>query len=222
MPHGECPRVAIGGHAQSGGYGLLLRSYGLALDHVVEFKIYTSDGTLRTVHRPPAQDRSGLFWGVLGGGPGSFGILTEVTFECIRDADHPYSWGYQGYFVYEKGLFSRAMNEFKVWSEKVASGDPAFPKDVDLQISLIADKAAGKPVLVIEMINGNRDGRNDGGRNQPVPRAGSDEHYRGYTRDSRPWIPGQPSPFVHDGREGAAQRLHQQWAGIRPCRTRSV
>jgi FAD/FMN-containing dehydrogenase len=58
IPHGECPRVAIGGHAQSGGYGHLLRSYGLALDHVLEFKIYTSDGTLRTVHRPPAQDRS--------------------------------------------------------------------------------------------------------------------------------------------------------------------
>jgi len=165
MPHGECPRVAIGGHAQSGGYGLLLRSYGLALDHVIEFKIYTSDGTFRTVRRPPAQDRSGLFWGVLGGGPGSFGILTEVTFECLRDADHPYSWGYQGYFVYDKGLFGRAMNEFKVWSEKVASADPAFPKDVDLQISLIAEKAAGKPVLVIEMINGNKDGRNDGGRN---------------------------------------------------------
>jgi FAD/FMN-containing dehydrogenase len=165
MPHGECPRVCIGGHAQSGGYGLLLRSYGLTLDHVVEFKIYTADGTLHTVQRPPAQDRSGLFWGVLGGGPGSFGVLTEVTFECLRDADHPYSWGYQGFLVYEKGLFARAMNEFKVWSEKVASGDPAFPKDVDLQISLIADKVAGKPVLVIEMINGNRDGRNDGGRN---------------------------------------------------------
>src|SRR5215510_14325157 len=76
MPHGECPHVCIGGHAQSGGYGLLLRSYGLALDHVVEFKIYTADGTLQTVRRPQAQDRSSLFWGVLGGGPGSFGVLT--------------------------------------------------------------------------------------------------------------------------------------------------
>ena len=165
MPHGECPHVCIGGHAQSGGYGLLLRSYGLALDHVAEFKMYTADGTLQTVRRPPAQDRTGLFWGVLGGGPGSFGVLTEVTVECLRDVDHPYSWGYQGYLVYEKGLFARAMNEFKLWSEKVASGDPAFPRDVDLQISLIAEKAAGKPVLVVEMISGNRDGRDDGGRN---------------------------------------------------------
>lgn len=166
IPHGECPRVAIGGHAQSGGYGLLLRPYGLALDHVVEFKIYTSDGTLRTVRRPPAQDRSSLFWGVLGGGPGSFGILTELTFECIRDADHPLSWGYQGFFVYEKSLFSRAMYEVKAWSEKVVSGDPALPRDVDMQLSLIADKFSGKPLIAIEMVNGNRDGRNDGGRNR--------------------------------------------------------
>ena len=166
IPHGECPRVAIGGHAQSGGYGHLLRSYGLALDHVYEFKIYTSDGTLRTVRRPPAQDRSSLYWGVLGGGPGSFGTLTEVTFECIRDADHPHSWGYQGYFVYEKSLFNRAMNELKVWTEKVVSRDPALPRDVDMQLSLIADKFSGRPVIVIEMVNGNRDGRKHGGRNR--------------------------------------------------------
>jgi FAD/FMN-containing dehydrogenase len=168
IPHGECPRVAIGGHAQSGGYGHLIRSYGLALDHVVEFKIYTSDGTLRTVHRPSAQDRSSLFWGVLGGGPGSFGILTEVTVECIRDADHPHSSGYQGFFLYDKSLFSRALNEVKVWSEKIVSGDPAFPPDVDMEISLFAGAIPGKPILVIEMVNGNRDGRDDQGRNRQV------------------------------------------------------
>jgi hypothetical protein len=182
MPHGECPRVCIGGHIQSGGYGLLLRSYGLALDHVSEFKIYTADGTLRTVRRPAAQDRNGLFWGVLGGGPGSFGVLTEVTVECLRDVDHPYSSGYQGFFVYEKGMFARAMNEFRVWSEKVASQDPAFPKDVDMQISLIAEKAAGRPVVVIEMINGNKDGRDDGGRNS----AFLDEVVKRITGDQRP------------------------------------
>ena len=28
IPHGECPTVGIGGHAQTGGYGHLLRSFG--------------------------------------------------------------------------------------------------------------------------------------------------------------------------------------------------
>lgn len=199
IPHGECPRVAIGGHAQSGGYGHLLRSYGLALDHVLEFKIYTSDGALRTVQRPPVQDKSSLFWGVLGGGPGSFGILTEVTFECIRDADHPYSWGYQGFFVYDKDLFRRAVNEVKAWSENIVSADPAFPQDVDMEISIKADTPPGKPLMSIEMVNGNRDGRDDGGAQSPVPRADAHEHYRGRLLYSGPGIPGRASPLVHGG-----------------------
>src|SRR5262245_23154588 len=58
IPHGECPLVAIGGHVQSGGYGHLLRSYGLAVDRVVEFKIYTSDGAVRRVRRRQCQERS--------------------------------------------------------------------------------------------------------------------------------------------------------------------
>ena len=116
IPHGECPRVAIGGHVQTGGYGHLLRSYGLALDHVYQFKIYQADGKLHTISRPAARDESSLYWGVLGGGPGSFGILTEITFECIADADHPYSWGYQGAYLYHRELVRKAMVEIQRWS----------------------------------------------------------------------------------------------------------
>jgi FAD/FMN-containing dehydrogenase len=166
IPHGECPHVAIGGHAQSGGYGHLIRSYGLALDHVVEFKIYTADGTLRTLRRPSAQDRSNLFWGVLGGGPGSFGVVTEFTFECVRDSDHRYSWGSGRFYVYERELFNAAMNEVKDWTEKIASKDPRLPPDADMSMSIIDAKFFGKPVYVLELVNGNRDGRDAGGINR--------------------------------------------------------
>jgi FAD/FMN-containing dehydrogenase len=159
IPHGECPHVAIGGHAQSGGYGHLIRSYGLALDHVVEFKIYTAEGALRTVRRPPTQDRSSLFWGVLGGGPGSFGVVTEFTFECVRDTDHRYSWGSGRFYVYERRLFNAAMNEVKDWTEKIASKDPRLPPDADMSMSIIDAKFFGKPVYALELVNGNRDGR---------------------------------------------------------------
>ncbi|MEL7377657.1 MAG: FAD-binding oxidoreductase, partial [Bacteroidota bacterium] len=85
IPHGECPRVGIGGHVQTGGYGHILRSYGLTIDHVYEFKIYLDDGELNIIQRPDSRDESSLYWAVLGGGPGSFGVLTEVTFECLQD-----------------------------------------------------------------------------------------------------------------------------------------
>ena len=138
IPHGECPRVAIGGHAQTGGFGHFLRSYGLALDHVYRFDIYQADGTLVTVDRPATRDEHSLYWGVLGGGPGSFGIITEITFECIADVDHPYSWGYSGAFIYEKPLFSKAMDEIQRWTEWVAAKPAGLPPDVDMCMTVVS------------------------------------------------------------------------------------
>jgi FAD/FMN-containing dehydrogenase len=166
IPHGECPRVAIGGHVQSGGYGHLLRSYGLALDHVYQFNIYRADGTSVTVSRPPARDENSLFWGVLGGGPGSFGVLTDITFECIADVDHPYSWGYKSAYIYHKELFRKAMHEIRRWTELVADKHPGMPPDVDMCMTVVSrDWWVIDGIYLLEMVNGNKDGKDDGGVN---------------------------------------------------------
>lgn len=44
VPHGQCPLVCIGGHGQTGGYGNLLRSFGLNGDYIEGFQIVTTDG----------------------------------------------------------------------------------------------------------------------------------------------------------------------------------
>ena len=163
IPHGECPRVGIGGHAQTGGYGHILRSYGLAIDHVHEFKIHLHDGGLRVVRRPDSRDDNGLYWAVLGGGPGSFGILTEITFECIRDTDHPNSWGSAKTFVYGKNLFRGAMKEIQRWTEQIAAGSPDLPSDVDLCVTVVNVGSSGLAALLLEMVDGNRDGGNGTG-----------------------------------------------------------
>ncbi len=71
IPHGECPFVNIGGHGQTGGFGHLLRGFGLALDHIVALTIVLADGTVRTVQRPGVHPQrttmssSGVCWAAM-------------------------------------------------------------------------------------------------------------------------------------------------------------
>lgn len=177
IPHGECPAVCIGGHVQSGGFGHLLRSYGLALDHVNSFEIMLDlDGHVsnRTIKRPSKtvddevssiEDR--IYWGVLGGGPGSFGVITEIEFECIRDDAHKFSRGYNGVFRYSKGRFEAAMGVVQrrtqqiVQDRTVPVAKGALSKDCDLMITAMSnsgDLSGGtfKPaVVLVEMVHGN-------------------------------------------------------------------
>ncbi len=99
IPHGECPLVNIGGHAQTGGYGHFIRGFGLLLDHITGLRIVLADGTIKDLARPngaPKTPDEELFWGVLGGNAGSFGVVTKYQITCVRDADHPNSYGYSG------------------------------------------------------------------------------------------------------------------------------
>jgi FAD/FMN-containing dehydrogenase len=97
LPMGQCSHVHLGGHMQSGGYGQMSRSFGLLGDHVVGFEIWTADGPgpqKRTVMRDsPAPADVDLFFAVLGGSPGNFGIVTRVILKPLLDADYPHSRG---------------------------------------------------------------------------------------------------------------------------------
>jgi FAD/FMN-containing dehydrogenase len=104
VPHGECPRVGIGGHVQTGGYGHQMRGLGLCLDYVYSFDIVVCT-TLKnpkepsvdvvTVYRPEMRltDKvdqglnDSIYKGVLGGSPGAFGVITRVTFLAVHDED---------------------------------------------------------------------------------------------------------------------------------------
>ncbi|CAM9397721.1 unnamed protein product [Ectocarpus sp. 4 AP-2014] len=178
IPHGECPEVCIGGHVQTGGFGHLLRSYGLALDHVNSFEIVLHlNGRVsnHTIKRPSKkvdekssiEDR--IYWGVLGGGPGSFGVITEIEFECIRDAAHRFSRGYNGVYRYSKNRFEEAMGVVQRRTQQVVKDrkgpltDGALSKDCDLMITAMTnsgDLKGGtfKPsVILVEMVHGNVD-----------------------------------------------------------------
>ncbi len=80
IPSGSCPSVGISGVALGGGMGLAGRAYGLTTDHIVEARIVTAEGRLRTVNARTDPD---LLWALRGGGGGNFGIVTEFTFKLL-------------------------------------------------------------------------------------------------------------------------------------------
>jgi hypothetical protein len=107
IPHGQCSHVHLGGHVQTGGYGQLGRSFGLFGDHVLAFDIVTADGELQTVSQATNPD---LFYAVLGGSPGNFGIVTHLTLYCHRDKDHDESRGFRQAYIYHKDTLRKLLD----------------------------------------------------------------------------------------------------------------
>ncbi|KAJ7605450.1 hypothetical protein DFH06DRAFT_1385091 [Mycena polygramma] len=65
-----------GGWMMGGGHSVLSPSFGLGADRVLEIKIVTPDGNLRTAN---ACQNTELFWALRGGGGSTFGVVVEST-----------------------------------------------------------------------------------------------------------------------------------------------
>ena len=130
IPHGECENVHLGGHVQTGGSGQLLRAFGLFCDHVRAIEIITADCEKKIVTRESHPD---LFFAVLGGSPGNFGILTHVVIEPLRDEDYPHSRGLFGVYLYDADRLKRLLN----LSVEMANDDN-LPIDYDYTVSVIS------------------------------------------------------------------------------------
>lgn len=160
VPHGECPFVCVGGHAQTGGYGHLLRGFGLLLDHVTQFTIVLADGSVRTVARPaaaPVTPDDHIFWGVLGGNAGSFGVVVNYRLACVKDADHPQSYGYSAKLRFKAPLYKGLMTEVQKWTRGVEAG--TLPPGVDFMMTVESRSAwVLPPLLLVELVHTNLGG----------------------------------------------------------------
>ncbi|KAF8876324.1 FAD-binding domain-containing protein [Infundibulicybe gibba] len=67
---------ASGGWIQGGGHSPLSVTMGLGVDRVLQFKVVTPDGQLRTANKCTNPD---LFFALRGGGGGTFGVVMEST-----------------------------------------------------------------------------------------------------------------------------------------------
>lgn len=87
VPAGTCPTVGIAGLALGGGFGRLSPIHGLSSDHLLGLRLVDADGKMVAVDEASEPD---LLWASRGGGGGSFGAVTELTFR-LQPVDMPFT-----------------------------------------------------------------------------------------------------------------------------------
>ncbi|CAN1226543.1 Berberine bridge enzyme-like 3 [Linum grandiflorum] len=79
FPAGVWPSIGVGGHFVGGGYGNLMRKYGIAVDNVLDARVVDANGNI--LDRSTMGD---LFWAIRGGGGGSFGVILSWKIKLVK------------------------------------------------------------------------------------------------------------------------------------------
>ncbi|WP_106401428.1 LLM class flavin-dependent oxidoreductase [Actinocorallia populi] len=136
---GDYGDVGVGGLATAGGLGLLARSYGLTIDHVVAADVVLADGSRV---RADADHHPDLFWGLRGAGA-NLGVVTSLEIEAAEVDDVV-----QGTFIYDAADTAVFLQR---WGELVE----ASPRELTAFLSLF--RQAGRVLAQTTAVWANAD-----------------------------------------------------------------
>jgi hypothetical protein len=122
FPAGVCPTVGVGGHLSGGGFGTLMRRYGLASDNVLDALLVDADG--RLLNRTTMGDD--LFWAIRGGGGESFGVVLSWKLRLVRVPETV------SVFTVRRSRNRSASDLITKWQEI----SPALPRDLILRVTV--------------------------------------------------------------------------------------
>jgi len=98
----------------------------------------TANGDIRTVNRDSTkQCDKDLYWAVLGGSPGAFGITTNLVFHPILDRDYPHSTAWTATIFHTPARMEAALEILEDFiNRSKESDDDALAEGLDLMVSL--------------------------------------------------------------------------------------
>lgn len=151
VPHGECSKVAVGGHLHTGGYSpCLARTFGFFCDHVVEFDIVLApekkgDKARKVRVSRPGDNRVGasphnddLWFSVIGGSPGNLGVVTQMNIEPRWDKDHADARAFAVVCLYSKKKFETFLQIVAEYGD-----DENLPADYAFNVIMLKGKGLG-------------------------------------------------------------------------------
>ncbi len=118
-----------------GGIGLLSRTYGLTCDSVKNIRFLTADAEVIDVNEESYPD---LFWALLGGGNGSYGIALGFTFKMHLIPVVSY---YTLSWEWDPAIVPEIFETWQKWSQ-------TLPNDISTSLNLVYE--GGKIIFMIE------------------------------------------------------------------------